>query len=183
MAKDFSIQEFKPSILFLLKFLGLYFIGNIIYGAYIHSYYPGVDPVTATVTKQAAFLLDAMGWPTDVTEQLKKATAIISFEGKSILAVFEGCNGINVMIIHAAFLLAFGPYTKPLLWFIPAGLVVVHIFNLARIFLLFFVSIEMPRFMYFTHKYFFTAILYVVVFVMWIIWLRIYTRKKVETEK
>jgi hypothetical protein len=40
----------------------------------------------------------------------------------------------------------------------------------------------MPRYLYFTHKYFFTAILYVVVFVLWIWWVRRYaTDKPAET--
>jgi exosortase family protein XrtF len=170
--KDFSIQEFKPTIYFLLKFSGLYVVGNVLYGWFVHSYYPGVDPITGWVTTQTSDLLGLMGWDTVVSNQIRKATSNIIYEGRSILAVFEGCNGVNVMIIFVSFLLAFGPYTKKLMWFIPAGLGVIHIFNLFRIFLLFFVSIEMPRYMYFTHKYFFTAILYVVIFLMWIYWLQ-----------
>jgi exosortase family protein XrtF len=92
--------------------------------------------------------------------------------------VYEGCNGLNVMIIFVAFLVAFGPIGRTLAWFIPLGLFIIHLVNLARIGLLFWVSLYMPKYMYFTHKYFFTAILYVVVFVLWIWWVRRYASDK-----
>jgi exosortase family protein XrtF len=178
--KAFSFEEFKPSIFFLLKFLALYVVGSIAYGVFVQAWYPVVDPVTAWVTQQTSALLSVGGWDTSVVEPTHKATANILYEGKAILSVFEGCNGLNVMIIYVAFLVAFGPYRKALLWFIPVGLVVIHLFNLGRIYLLFFVSIKMPQFMYFTHKYFFTAVLYIVVFVLWMIWLWYFKPKKSE---
>jgi exosortase/archaeosortase family protein len=81
------------------------------------------------------------------------------------------------MIIFVAFLVAFGPMRKALLWFIPVGLLIIHGINLARIALLFWVSLYMPDFMYFTHKYLFTAILYVVVFLLWIGWVKRFALK------
>jgi hypothetical protein len=43
---------------------------------------------------------------------------------------------------------------------------------------LFLVSEYMPKAMYFTHKYFFTAILYVVIFALWLWWIRAFAMKK-----
>jgi len=180
--KTFSYEEFKPSIFFLLKFLGLYVLGNVLYGMFVHAWYPGVDPVTAWVTNQTSDVLTLLGWTTSVEEKTLKATANIMYEGRAILAVFEGCNGLNVMVIYVAFLVAFGPYTKRLLWFIPMGLLLVHVFNIGRIFLLFFVSIQLPRFMYFTHKFFFTAILYIVIFILWVVWIRLTKSERVESK-
>ena len=179
--KDFSFQEFKPSIFFLLKFVGLYFILNIIYGWFVHGYYPVADPITAWVTHQTSFLLSATGWSTEVIEQTRKATASIIYNHRTIVAVYEGCNGINVMIIYLSFLIAFGQFSKKLYWFLIVGTLLIHISNLARIYLLFLVSVYLPDFLYFTHKYFFTAIIYIVVFALWFVWIRINTRKKSET--
>src|SRR5690606_20854765 len=99
-----------------------------------------------------------------------------------ILAVYEGCNGINVMIIFVAFLLAFGPMVKAMLWFLPLGLFMIHMMNLVRITLLFWVSIYVESLMYFTHKYFFTATLYVVVFILWVWWVKRFALRN-ETTK
>lgn len=178
--KTFSFQEFKPSIFFLLKFIGIYFILNISYGLFVHSCYPMSDPITNWVTDQTSSLLSASGWVTVVTKETQQATASIVFQGRAIVAVYEGCNGINVMIIYISFLFAFGPISKKLLWFLLSGILLIHLINLARIYLLFLVSIYLPDFLYFIHKYFFTAIIYVVVFVLWFVWIRINTIKKSE---
>jgi exosortase family protein XrtF len=168
---SFSFQEFKPSIFFLLKFVGLYFVGNLAYGAFVHSYYPGVDPITGWVTDQTSFLLSGTGWLTEVKDQASKATAYITLSGNNIVGVYEGCNGVNVMIIFVAFLLSFGPMSRKLFWFLPMGLLIIHMINLARIYLLFLVALYRPNYLYFTHKYFFTGILYIAIFALWYVWI------------
>ena len=174
----FSIKEFTPTILFLAKFVGIYLVGNFLYGLYITSYDPAPDPVTHWITDQTAIVLTTCGWQSSIEDTPNKPTTKLIYDNESILAVYEGCNGINVMIIFVAFLIAFGPYTKQLLWFIPAGLLIIHLINLTRITLLFLVSIYQKNYMYFMHKYFFTAILYVAVFILWVWWVRRYTYKK-----
>jgi exosortase family protein XrtF len=167
-----TVKEFRPTIFFLLKFVGLYLVGNLVYGAYITSYHPRPDPVTHAVSIQTSGVLQAMGWSVTAADDPYKATTLLAYHEQDILAVYEGCNGINIMIIFVAFLLAFGPYKRALLWFVPLGLVIIHGMNLARIAGLFFVSRFLPGLNYFTHKYLFTAFLYVVIFVLWLYWIR-----------
>ena len=59
-------------------------------------------------------------------DDVNKPTTQLICDGKSVLAIYEGCNGINVMIIFVAFLVAFGPLNKALLWFVPVGLIILH---------------------------------------------------------
>jgi exosortase family protein XrtF len=154
-------------------------VGNFLYGLYVTVYTPAPDPATHWVTYQTATVLTSVGWPTQTEDRADKPTTHLKHNGKNVLAVYEGCNGINTMIIFAAFLVAFGPASKMLLWFLPLGLLVIHVANLARITFLFWVSIYTPAYMYFTHKYFFTAILYVVIFALWVLWVRYSSRKTV----
>ena len=179
--KNFSVKEFLPTILFLVKFVGIYLVGNFLYGLYVTAYDPTPDPATRWVTGQTAVVLTVCGWPSDTNDRINKPITNLSYKEKNVLAVYEGCNGINVMIIFVAFLFAFGPVSKSLFWFIPLGLLVIHVMNLARITLLFWVSIYMTEYMYFMHKYFFTAVLYVVVFVLWVWWVRKFTSAKPVT--
>ena len=178
---SFSFKEFLPTILFLVKFVGIYLVGNFLYGLYVTAYEPAPDPATQWVTEQTTVVLTACGWQADTNNPVNKPITNLKYKGKNILAVYEGCNGINVMIIFVAFLFAFGPVSTLLFWFIPMGLAVIHLMNLARITLLFWVSIYMTDYMYFMHKYFFTAILYVVVFVLWVWWVRKFTVSKPVT--
>jgi exosortase family protein XrtF len=174
--KEF-VKRFKPTILFLVKFVGLYFILNIGYGYYIKSFERRPDDITFWVTRQTSVALGVFGWETAVQPNPQKPTVPIYYNGDGIVTVYEGCNGINVAIIFLCFLVSFGPLNKNLIWFIPVGLVIIHFFNIARIFLLFLVVIHQPDYTYFMHKYFFTAIIYAAVFLLWLWWIKVNHRK------
>jgi len=166
------LKEFKPTILFLVKFIGIYIVANLLYGIYVTAYSPGPDPITSVTSRQTAVALGICGWPSVTQDNEKKPTTLLIHEGRSVLAIYEGCNGINIMIIFVAFLFAFGPIGKHLLIFALAGILIIHLMNLARISLLFWVVLYLPDFVYFVHKYLFTAMLFVIVFVLWIVWVR-----------
>ena len=171
-------QEFKPAFRFLFVFLGLYLAGNIFYGLWIGSFHGLPDSATRAVTFQTSGLLNQMGYHTTVTDNGQGPTVFLGNDVKFILNVYEGCNGINVMIVFVAFLAAFGGSIKNLIWFLPAGIVLIHLSNLARIILLYFVAVGYHHYFYYVHKYVFTAAIYMVVFVLWIIWVKINGKQK-----
>ncbi len=166
------IKEFKPALLFLLKFLGIYVLGNIAYGVYINHYYPASDPATRWIANQVSEIISVAG--TSVLTMPSPRVASISLIEEStkdtIINIFEGCNGINVMIVFVAFLVAYQGTVKLTIIFSLVGLLVIHIFNLARIILLFQQARDHSPYFYYIHKYLFTAILYFVVAVLWWFW-------------
>jgi len=164
-------SEFRPTIFFLARFLGLYLALNLLYGWFITHYAPQPDPVTQWVTHQTSFLLEVLGWENVAENHPTKPTTFISYQGHGVVSIYEGCNGLNVAIVFVSFVFAFGPLGKALCWFLPLGFLVIHLGNLARIGLLFFVSLRMPAYLYFTHKYLFTAFLYALVMLLWGAWL------------
>jgi exosortase family protein XrtF len=166
-------KEFKPAFRFLFIFLGLYLAGNVVYGLWIASYEGLPDPATWEVTRQTAKVLNGLGYATTAAKNTQGPTAFLSDDVKIILTTYEGCNGINVMIVFVSFLAAFGGSRKKLIWFLPVGIVLIHLSNLGRIVLLYFVSVGFPRYFYYVHKYIFTAAIYGVVFVLWILWVKI----------
>jgi len=177
MENKISFKEFKPAIFFILKFLGVYLVGSVFYGFFITHYEPRPDPVTVWVTEQVSGILNRIDPPVTTFIDMVKPTVKV-MQKVSVLSVFEGCNGLNVVIVFLAFLVAYGPLNKKLLWFIPLGILMIHISNLFRIGILFFVSKNYPHQLYFLHKYFFTAFIYVVVFALWFWWVRIAQRKQ-----
>lgn len=172
-------REFRPTIFFLGKFLGIYLAGNLLYGWFITAYYPEPDPVTIAVTRHSAGILDLFT-PAHPVVHMTKPTVSIYGTDRSVVSVYEGCSGLNVAIIYMAFLVAFGPLSMRLLWFAPLGLVIIHIANLLRIVLLFVVASRLPGYLYFTHKYLFTAFIYIVVFILWFVWVRMHKPKTQE---
>ncbi|MBL3655374.1 exosortase family protein XrtF [Fulvivirga sediminis] len=177
-----NISEFKPAILFIVKFLVLYLGLNLLYGFYIDTYSPSPDPITVVVTNQVSGVMSAFGNGVEASDNQEKPSVFLSLNGYNILSVYEGCNGLNVMIVFLVFLLSYGKPIKKLYWFIPMGLVGVHLFNLIRIILLFWVAQDFPEMMYFAHKYLFTAFLYIIVFLMWFWWVvKLYKLPSEET--
>ena len=165
------IKEFKPALLFLVKFLGVYFIGNIVYGLYIESFGNSADPMTAWVSNQTATILNWMGLHTETLVDDFAPKIRLLLDEHSVLSIYEGCNGLNVMIIFVGFLAAYAGNIKRLFWFVPFGLLVIHLMNLTRIVLLFFVAEYYEDYLYFTHKYLFTGVIYVAILILWYWWI------------
>lgn len=173
----FNLKEFKPTILFLVKFAGLYLVLSLLYGWYVKSNNPKPDAVTISITKQTSALLQVLGWETTIFNYENKPTTSVVHKDRGIISVYEGCNGINMVIIFLSFLFGFGPINKKLAWFAPLGILLIHLFNLGRLLALFWVVIYLPGALYFTHKYLFTAFIYAVVFGLWIVWMRMNFKK------
>lgn len=166
------LKEFKPVILFLLKFLGIYLIGNLAYGFWITSYYPGPDPATVVATEHSSHVLNILGWSNQVETTDDKPISSISSGGYKIVSVYEGCNGINVAVVFVSFIFAFGHLRKMVVWFTLLGFLLIYLANITRISLLFIVAQELPDYFYLTHKYLFTASIYLIVFGLWIWWVK-----------
>lgn len=171
-------HEFKPALYFLGKFLAFYFAGNILYGLYVESYEQRPDGMTLSTTAQTSWLLNRMGYDADLGDVPGTRKVALIESGDVVLFVFEGCNGINVMIVFVAFLVAFGGPWKALAVFLPAGLLIIHLFNLLRISLLYFLAERQSTQFYYYHKYFFTATLYLVVFGLWALWVIKFNEKR-----
>jgi exosortase family protein XrtF len=177
-----SWAEIKPSFFFLARFLAFYLVVNFLYGWWVTAYEPGPDPATVSATHQATFLLHVAGYDVKNVRHSSKAAERILLVEKSVLSVYEGCNGINVWIIFVGFVFAFSGISWRVAAFLLVGSVIIHLANLGRIIFLFFISLNYPDALYFFHKYFFTAGLYLIVFVMWYYWITRYGKAVPKSE-
>ena len=164
-------KENKPALKFLGLFLGVYLIGNVLYGLFIEWNYPASDAITNIVSHQSSWLINQ--WRGHETMALQSSTGpivLIVENSNTILRIFEGCNGINVMIVFVAFIIAFGGVSKQGALFMMCGVIAIHMANLLRIALLFWVAKNHEMYFYYIHKYVFTAALYVIVLLLWLVW-------------
>jgi exosortase family protein XrtF len=165
------MKEFLPAFRFLGVFLGLYIGLNVIYGVWISSYGQQADPATVLITNQTSFILNLFGEETQILPRVDTPTVSIIKGSRVALGVFEGCNSINVMIVFVAFLFAFKGDPKKLTWFLPLGLLLIYIANLARVVFLYYVAEYWRQYFYYIHKYLFTAAIYLIVFILWWWWI------------
>lgn len=179
-----TIRNNKTVIWFLVIFLGCYISlagGYHLYLEFAQSarYYP--DFFTHLVAQQTESLLSSFGYDTGLARHSTDAAMNLHFKGYTILKVVEGCNGISVLILFVSFVLAFWAGLKKTLIFALTGSVIIYAMNVIRIALLAIGFYNYPDYQDFMHGTLFPAIIYGTVFVLWVIWVKIATKKTRES--
>lgn len=86
------------------------------------------------------------------------------------ISINHGCSGLKQMIQFVLLMMIFpGPW-KHKLWFIPLGVLIVHLTNLFRIIGLAVVLVNIPDYWKFSHDYLFRPFFYVIIFSLWVWW-------------
>jgi len=167
------VLKHKAVLLFVLKFSIIYLIGNTMYGLWIETYANVPDPITILISNHTSIILRLFN--SDLLVQSSNIEPKVHFISNNdvIISVFEGCNGINVSIVFIAFVIAYGGKLLRTIWFIAIGLIGIYFINLLRIALLFYVAKHLPDLMYYTHKYIFTGIIYLFIFTLWYLWIKL----------
>ncbi len=186
-------QEFKPTIFFLIRFFVIYFGFSALYGYFIRHYDmaepPATDPITRLVTYNCANTFGWLGYePAVVRNDHLNAEVMpeqtydsLWLDDNYAVSIEEGCNGINIMIVFMAFVVAIGGRLPNMLLFIPAGLIFIHLANILRLLLLSLLNVEWGgRAFHFFHKYGFTAVLYLAILILWYLWVSRYSGKNIS---
>jgi exosortase family protein XrtF len=164
-------RRFKPALGFISRFLIVYVAGNVMYGLFVQYHHPRPDPATVAVTGQSVRLINWFEGGREVSIlELDSRVAMVE-QNNIIVRVFEGCNGLNVMIVFLAFIIAFSGWRTQILVFVLVGISVIHAMNLTRIILLFYLAKENSPYFYYFHKYIFTSTIYAIVFLLWVVWI------------
>ena len=170
-------KDFKPVLLILGRFLLIYLIPVVLYQLYLNQYAgQGLDPISRWVADQSAAIQNLFGYQTKMVHVPERETSYFNVNGQWPTRMVEGCNAISVMILFLAFIFAFYKGAKTFV-FALVGLVVLHIMNVLRIAGLNIIYLEMPDYSKIAHDYFFPAIIYGTVVVLWIVWIKFFALK------
>ena len=97
-------------------------------------------------------------------------TMYMHFPNKAIMFVNMGCSGLKQMMQFTLLMLVFpGPW-KHKLWFIPLGILIMHLTNLFRMVGLAVVMNNWPQHWDFSHDSLFRPFFYLVIFLLWVWW-------------
>lgn len=163
-------RNYGIALRFTAVFIGTYLALNLLYGWWVEWQSPEPDGMTRLVAGQCESSLQLIGYEAR-SIQTEGLPSIHLFNGdRLVLNVFEGCNGLNVMIVFLSFLAATARRWGTFAWYAAAGCVILHVFNILRIDLLFWLGDTSPNLFHYFHKYLFTATIYGVVFLLWWAW-------------
>ncbi|MEQ8524787.1 archaeosortase/exosortase family protein [Gracilimonas sp.] len=86
------------------------------------------------------------------------------------IEIVDGCNGIAAMGLFLGFILAYPGDWKNKASFCFVGIGIIYIVNILRVITLTITQANWPEFFDFTHDYSTTAIFYIVIFILWMVW-------------
>ena len=121
------------------------------------------------IIANAAFILKLFGYT--VYQSIEDENIqLIGVDGSHPLWIGSPCNALTLFMFFALFVIAFPGKTKRKLWFIPLGIVVIHIINVLRIVALIIINYHAPQYTEFNHTYTFTILVYSIIFLLWMWW-------------
>lgn len=184
----------KSVKIFLLKGLAIFIIWKSVYLVFL---LPGriLDgPLTYSVGAGTAKTLNFL-----TNSQAFSAKSGVKFEGEGrklteiqvmeiyaqqerALSIADVCNGLELIVLYAGFIMCFpsGALRKTI--FILTGTILIYIFNVLRCASLILIYLHYPGYLDFSHHYLFTSLVYGFIFLLWYIFTQKLTLTNVQTE-
>jgi len=150
---------------FLVIALGLYLFWYLAYDLCLKPDGRLDNWLTSNAAQVGAWTLNSIGFETEVVNRSR-----LLVEHRPAVWIDHPCNGLEMYVLFAGFILAFpGPWKNKIL-FIPFGILTIYLLNIIRIALL-AINHHVSRNTFdFNHKYLFTYIVYILIFGLWVLW-------------
>jgi exosortase/archaeosortase family protein len=164
-----------PLVKFLFYGFSLYLIWLGLYEWWLHP--SGV--IDRAVINNTLFLsqriLEWMGYVV-----VRNGGRLLYIKGTSGLFIGDSCNGISLFALFSIFIIAFPGKPIAKLFFIPVGVLLIHLLNVLRVVALALIQTYSYEWTEFNHTYTFTIIIYFFIFALWMIWINNFSsfRKK-----
>lgn len=168
------VHKYRAVIGFVVLFIGTYFVLSGIYFFYLEAttHNQNSDPITQLVATQSSLLLESLGYDAQVVSHGVKPQMKLIVDTYYIANIIEGCNGISVLILFVAFVIAFAEKFKKTALFIVGGVALIYSVNIMRIALLAIALYAYPAYENILHGVVFPGIIYGMVFLLWVLWVR-----------
>ncbi|MDT0553264.1 exosortase family protein XrtF [Urechidicola vernalis] len=173
------MKKNKVVILFLVKFFLVYFSFTAMYSWYLSNTQQTDDlfacsPVTTLVTDHAEYVIELLGYDVYTDQNFDELSMMFMVNESYVVKIVEGCTSVSIMILFMAFVVAFSGRIKTTILYVLLGLVLIYLVNIFRIVLLSLVIYHHPSWQNFMHDFVFPAIIYGMVFLLWLIWVKKY---------
>lgn len=174
--KKYFIQ-YKPFLVFLASFFGCYIFLTFLYQFYLNGYgNNAVDSITAIVAQNTQEVISWFFMRIQSETNPGEPFVRMYFQNQYIVRIVEGCNGISVIILFLSFIVAFSGSLKNTVLYIISGTLLIYIINVVRIAVLIGLIYYYPTKIRIWHDVFFPTIIYGLVFILWLIWIKKFSK-------
>jgi exosortase family protein XrtF len=150
---------------------------TVLYQEYLNSFGEDkLDSITKMVGENADQLLHFFGFNFSIGENQSHSFIKLIFNQKYVARIIEGCNAVSVIILFVSFVVSFSGKLKPTLFFIFGGSLLIYVLNVIRIALLCVLMFHFPKQEKFLHGVLFPLFIYGVVFILWVVWVRKFSK-------
>jgi exosortase/archaeosortase family protein len=186
LLKGKSFQALRDVALFAVLIISFHYL----YLLWIrYDFYPFKTQVDQLFVFASGILFNQSSWLVEHVFHLNyklegQNILILSRSGEwGFVGVSPDCTSLKQWL-HWIFLMVLfpGPW-KHKLWYIPAGIVVIHFVNIIRIVGLSLVLVPWPQHFNFFHDYIFKTFFYFMIFLMWVIWVEVFAHRIKKTAK
>jgi exosortase family protein XrtF len=169
------VLKYRSVVRFVFLFLGSYFLLSFCYAKYLKLSTGGVyhpDFVTHYVARQSTGLISKLGYDAEIIAHQTKAQMVLNMDDNYLASIIEGCNAISIIILFIAFIVAFAKGFKKTFFYIFLGALLIYIVNVLRIVILAIALYHYPNQEKFLHAVVFPGIIYGMVFLLWMLWIK-----------
>jgi exosortase family protein XrtF len=162
----------------IIHFAWRFWAANFNYAPIRTFMYETMDLMAREVYRESARIISVM-YEIDRNDESMQ----FYFPNQCMMYINESCSGLKQMLQFSLLLLIIpGPWKKKL-WFIPLGVLMMHLTNLFRVTGLAVVMMNRPEYWNFSHDYIFRPLFYVVIFALWLIWVEKMAKKKKQPKQ
>lgn len=168
---------YKPFLRFLGAFFLTYIVLTFLYQVFLDSFGGNkLDSITKIVGKNTKLLLSWYDNDIVIVENKQQTYLELVYHQIPVAQIIEGCNAISVIILFVSFVIAFSGKLKNTLLFVFGGSLIIYVLNVFRIAILTVLMFHFPDQEHFLHGVVFPLFIYGVVFILWVIWVRKFSR-------
>lgn len=169
--------RYKPFLVFLSAFFITYIVLTVFYQYYLNSFgETKLDSISRMVARNTGQVLQLFDKNASADDSKSELYVALMYHQKYIARIVEGCNAVSVIILFISFVVAFSGKLKTTLLFIFGGSILIYVLNILRIAFLCILLSHFPEQRHFLHDIFFPLFIYGVVFILWVIWVRKFSK-------
>jgi exosortase family protein XrtF len=162
----------KSVLRFLISTVGLYLLWFGLYEFYLKPIGKVDHIVTENISIIVCYLLNLSDYEAYYTIGRKLGETYV-FIGDQVLPtvrIGSSCNGVEMIMIFSIFILCYpgNKWVKAI--YIPAGVLIIHVLNIIRNYVLILFTINHSMYFELFHRYVFILLIYGVIFLLWMWW-------------
>lgn len=166
-------------IKFVFRAGALYLILYLVYQFVLKRYTLYDQGFIGWIIESADSVLRTLGYKTFKVLQ-DRDMQVVGIDGSNGVWVGSNCNAITLFSLFAVFIIAYPGNQKDKWWYIPTGIIAIHVLNILRVVALAMIANSYPQYLNFNHSYTFNFLIYMFIFALWILWVNKFADKYIQ---